>query len=283
MRIPGGRLAAETPLEAARLAAGAGWFLGPWAKRICRAGRTGDRVGLHRLERRWGSAVSRFLDIEWDMSGLEHLVPGRRTIVLPLHEGFADGLAVLRLGLDVRFVGREELSEWPTLDRYLHDTGQLLIDPGAGRTAYRQLLESGRATLDQGEALAIFPQGSILGVEVAFWQGAFRLAEALDAWIAPVVIAGSHRVWEYPYSPLVRFGQTVGVRVLPSIPPGEAVDAARALETEMKRVALDEMIAPARRFRPEVDGFWDGYRYEVDPAFPDLAARVAAHRELVSR
>lgn len=283
LRIPGGRLAAETPRAAARLAAGASWFLGPWARRICRAGRTGNRVGLHNLERRWGAAVSDFLGIEWDVSGLEHLVPGRRSIVLPLHEGFVDGLAVLRLGMDVKFVGRDELSEWPTLDRYLHDTGQVLIDPAAGRTAYRRLLESGRATLDQGEGLVVFPQGSILGIEVAFWQGAFRLAEALDAWIVPVVITGSHRVWEYPYSPQVRFGQTVSVRVLPPVPPREAVKTASTLETEMKRVALEDVVAPARRFRPEVDGYWDGYGYDIDPAFPELAAQVAAHRELPSR
>lgn len=281
--IPGGRLGAETPRDAVRLAAGAAWFLGPWARRICRAGRSGDRLTLHRLERRWGAAASDFLGIEWEVSGLEHLVPGRRSIVLPLHEGFVDGLAVLRLGMDVKFVGRDELSEWPTLDRYLHDTGQVLIDPGAGRTSYRRLLESGRSTLGQGEALVVFPQGSILGIEVAFWQGAFRLAEALGAWIIPVVITGSHRVWDYPYSPLVRFGQTVGVRVLPAVAPTEAVDAAPSLEREMKRIALEEVIAPARRFRPELDGFWDGYRYEIDAAFPDLVAQVAAHRELVSR
>ncbi|NNC91294.1 MAG: 1-acyl-sn-glycerol-3-phosphate acyltransferase [Acidimicrobiia bacterium] len=227
--------------------------------------------------------MSDFLGIEWDVSGLEHMVRGRRSIVLPLHEGFVDGLAVLRLGVDVKFVGRDELSEWPTLDRYLQDTGQLLIDPGAGRSAFRHLLQSGRGVLDNREALVIFPQGSILGIEMAFWQGAFRLAEALDAWIVPVVTAGSHRVWEYPYSPLVRFGQPVSIRVLPAVAPTEAVDAARTLETEMKRIALEELTAPARRFRPEVDGYWDDYRYEIDPAFPDLVAQVAAHREAVGR
>jgi len=145
------------------------------------------------------------------------------------------------------------------------------------------MLESGGAILDQGDALVVFPQGSILGVEVAFWPGAFQLAERLNAWVLPVVITGSHRVWEYPYSPLVRFGQPVSVRVLPPVPPGGAIEAAPALETEMKRVALEDAVAPARRFRPEVDGYWDGYRYEIDPAFPDLVAQVAAHREFVSR
>lgn len=283
IRLPGGRLAAQTRHEAVRLAAGAGWFLGPRARRLYRAGEAGDRPALHRLERRWAAGVSDFLGIDWDVAGLEHIPAGRRLIVLPLHEGFVDGPAVLRLGLDVRFVARDELSEWRTLGRYLGATGQLLVDPAAGRTAYRHLLTEGRATLDRGEALVVFPQGSILGIEVAFWPGAFQVAERLDAWLLPVVITGSHRVWEHPYTPLVRFGQPVSVRVLPAVPPSEARGSARAIESEMKRIALHHGTAPARRFRPEVDGYWDDYRYDIDPAFPELVAEVAAHRELVKR
>lgn len=282
LRIPGGRLAAETPGAAARLAAGAGWLLGPRAWRICQAGRSNNQGGVHRLERRWGAAVSAFLDIRWDVAGLEHAVPDRRFIVLPLHEGFADALGVLQLNLDVRFVARNELFEWPALGRYLRDTAQVLIDPGEARTAYRHLLRSGQDVLDRGEALVMFPQGSILGIEVAFWQGAFRLAQQLDAWVLPVVMTGSHRVWEHPYSPLVRFGQPMSMRVLPPVPPGEAVGAARTIEAEMKRMALDS-VAPPRRFRPEVDGYWDDYPYEIDPAFPELAIRVATHRESLSQ
>jgi hypothetical protein len=90
-------------------------------------------------------------------------------------------------------------------------------------------------------------------------------------------------VWEYPLSPLVRFDQPVSVRVLPPVPPNEAVAAALSLEAEMKRAALEEVLAPARRFRPETDGYWGGYPYEIDPTFRDLAAQVAAHRSLVSQ
>ena len=283
IRLPGGRLAAETSREAARLAAGAGWFLGPWARHLRRAGTAGDPSRLHDLERRWAGGVSDFLGIDWDVAGLEHVVRERRLIVLPLHEGFADGLAVLRLGLDARFVARDELFEWPTLGRYLTATDQVLIDSAAGPTAYRHLLRAGARVVEQGEALVVFPQGSILGVEVAFWRGAFHLAERLDAWVLPVVITGSHRVWEYPYSPLVRFGQRVSVRVLPAVPPGEAIERAGSVEAEMKQIALSDATEPARRFRPEVDSFWDDYSYAIDPAFPELAATVAAHRESLNR
>lgn len=281
--IPGGRLAAESPAKHVRLALGAGWFLGPWGRRLSRAGRRNDPGRVHLLERRWAAGVSRFLDIRWDVAGLEHLTGRRRSILLPLHEGLVDVVALFRLGLDLRFVARDELLDWTTLGRYLRDTDQVLIDPEQGRRAFRQLLERGSRVLDAGEALVIFPQGSILGVEVAFRQGAFQLAERVGAWIVPVVITGSHRVWEYPYSPLVRFGQRISVRVLPPVPPHEAGNRARAVEREMKQVALEPSLAPARRFRPEIDGFWDDYRFEIDPAFPDLSATVASHRESLDR
>ena len=223
--------------------------------------------------------MAQFLRLEIASSGLERVLPGRPYLVLPLHEGFADVLALMKLGLDLRFVARDELFEWPTLGRYLRDTGQILIEAGAVRSSYRRLLTEGRAALAAGESLVIFPQGSILGIEVAFWPGAFDVAEKLDAWILPVVLTGSHRVWEYPYSPLVRFNQQMSMTILPPIPPGEAVAAAVELESEMKRIALGPGMAPARRFRPEVDGYWDDYAYEIDSTFPELANQVARHRE----
>jgi len=43
-------------------------------------------------------------------------------------------------------------------------------------------------------------------------------------------------------------------------------------------MALDPSNAPARRFVPERDGWWDEYRYEIDPDFPELAAQLAERR-----
>ena len=35
---------------------------------------------------------------------------------------------------------------------------------------------------------------------------------------------------------------------------------------------------PPRHFDPNRDGYWDGYRYEIDAAFADLGQRIASHR-----
>jgi 1-acyl-sn-glycerol-3-phosphate acyltransferase len=92
-----------------------------------------------------------------------------------------------------------------------------------------------------------------------------------------VVLTGSHRVWEYPYSPLVRYGQTMTMQVLKPINASQLADRAGELESEMKQLALASSVSP-RHFDPEVDGYWDDYDYEIDPDFPQVAELVARHR-----
>lgn len=90
-------------------------------------------------------------------------------------------------------------------------------------------------------------------------------------------------MWEHPYSPVVRFDQKMTMHVLEPIAAADFDAAtARRLERRMKRLALQDLEAPARRYVPERDGWWDAYGYEIDPDFEDLAVRVAAHRRLLA-
>jgi 1-acyl-sn-glycerol-3-phosphate acyltransferase len=132
--------------------------------------------------------------------------------------------------------------------------------------------------------MVIFPQGGILGIEAEFARGAFALARTLRRPILPVALTGSHRVWEHPYSPRLRLGERVSLRVLPPIPLQRVLatpedDLRRELQRTLKAEALEGRMALPRRFVPERDGFWDGYAYRIDPAFPELAAQVRRHRE----
>ncbi|HZJ47619.1 MAG TPA: hypothetical protein VFD97_01125 [Acidimicrobiia bacterium] len=80
------------------------------------------------------------LDMRLDVSGLEHIEPGRVYVVAPLHEGFADAVALMRLPLDLRFVATQELSEWRVPGRHLRSTGQVVVRAESSRTAYRDML-----------------------------------------------------------------------------------------------------------------------------------------------
>lgn len=238
-----------------------------------------NRKLVHVLERLWTGAAARLLRIRLDIEGVEHIEPGRRYVVVSLHEGLADAIALIHLGLPLRFLVRDELFEWPALGRYLHATDQLIVAENPTRSSLRALYRDIQKTLASGDSLAVFAQGSVLGVEVAFRDGAFLVARRFGVPVLPVVITGSHRVWEHPYSATVRLDQEISVRVMSPVSPDELdAETARDLERRMKRLALDPSTAPARRFEPSRDGWWDDYRYEIDPDFPVLAGRLARRR-----
>lgn len=277
----------EGPAVYARTLAHAGTWLGlaPLAARIL--ARLGARQALRRLESRWAAGVRRALDIRLTLDGTENIAPGETYIVTPLHEGLADAVALFHLPLSLRFVVRDELRSWRWLGPLLHETGQLWICPERGVGSYRGLLRAAREVIAAGESLVVFPQGTILGIETDFHAGAFHLARALDRPILPVALTGSHRVWEHPYTPRVRYGQPVGLRVLSPVPVNEVRRTAPEMlrvrvRDRLKCAALDGTIAEPRRFQPERDGYWDGYAYAIDPRFAELAADVARHRATVA-
>lgn len=220
----------------------------------------------------------RRLRIDLQITGLD-LVGSGPYVVAPLHEGFADVPALLHLGLSLRFVARGELADWPLLGRPLRSTGQILVEPERRLEAARLMLRGGREAVATSQSVVVFPQGALLGIETRFQGGADWLAGALDLPILPVVLAGSHRVWEWPFSPIVRYGEPMSMEVLPPVAPGELT----SLAPTMRARALSNPHAPVRRFAPARDGYWDGYAYEIDPVFGELAADVARHRDAVRK
>jgi len=273
----GTRVTAADPLTWLRLTGAGAVLFGPGRAALLSAARNGNRRRLHAMERRWASAARRALDIRIDKAGFEHVDPTRQYVVTPLHEGFADVLCLLQLPLDLSFAARDDLFEWRILGPYLEASGQARIPTQEGAAAYRSMYRGAERAFAADESFVVFPQGTILGIEAAFQPGAFRIAQRLGAPVLPVVITGTHRVWEHPYSPTVRTGVEVTIEVLAPIPPDQVAEAAPGLERDMKQRALSSPNSP-RRFDPDRDGWWDDYPYEIDPSFPDLADRVAEHR-----
>ncbi len=275
--LPGGRMSVEHRTLLPRAAIAAARLLGPAARHVVSAGRRADCSTLHHRERRWARHVVSALRIDLTIRGLEHIEPDTRYVIAPLHEAFADPVALLHLPLNLTWMARAELAEWRTLGRYLEGTDQLIVDPEHGD--FRDLVHKSSGVFERGDNLVVFPQGSILGIELAFKPGAFWLAERLDRPILPVVLTGGHRVWEHPFSPLLRFGQSVEMDVLDPIPPSEARAEMASIEARMRALAMNPERVQPRRYDPLRDGFWDGYDFEISPSFPALAAQIAAHRE----
>ena len=242
-------------------------LLGPGLATVFQAAASGHRGRLHDAERAWASDVVAALEIDISVSGLDRIDDITQYIVAPLHEGFADVLALLHLPLDLNWVIRDELLELPYFGDYLRTAGHIAVEPESSRTALRTIFREAANTVASGESLVVFPQGSLLGLEIAFRPGAFALAKRIGRPILPVVLTGSHRVWEYPFHRTLRHGQSIRMEILDPVAPADAMAEMRELERDMKRRALAVVEAPARRYNPERDGRWPGYSFELDPNF----------------
>lgn len=274
--MPGGRIATGRLHEVPRTAVLAAWLAGPASLPLRRSVRT-DNPALRTAElRKFAARTLRAFRADLRVTGLDRFDPAIAYIVVPLHESLLDPLVVLRLVPSV-FAMRSEFYGWRFAGPILRRAGQITVDPEHGPAGYRRLLAEAPRHLAAGTSVTVFAQGSVLGVEVAFSPAAFRLAEHTGAAVLPVVISGSHRAWDYPFSPRIRYGEAIGVEILEPIPANEAVASVRTVERRMKRLAL-RSTPPARRYVPERDGWWDGYRFAIDPDFPELASAVARHR-----
>jgi 1-acyl-sn-glycerol-3-phosphate acyltransferase len=260
---------------------GGAYLFGPAHRHLMRATGLSDRQKLHQAEKRWARVTAAALGLTIETSGLHHIDPDRSYVVLPLHEGFADLLAIQRLPLAMVYAAAEELFEWEHLGPYLHASAQPNVSRTNGPQAYRTLLRAGNAATARGESLVVFPQGTVLGIEAAFTGGGFRAAQHLGIPILPVVLTGASTVWDYPFSAQLHFGRTIRMEVLAPVPAHLAVALAVELETEMKDRALSASPGP-RRYVPQRDGWWDDYRFEIDPRFSELKRRVEQHRESIT-
>jgi len=246
-------------------------LLGPDLASVLQAATSGSRRKLHTAERAWAASVVAALDIDISVVGMDRVDPDGQYVVAPLHEGFADVLALLELPLDLNWVIRDELLELPYFGDYLRMAGHIAVEPESPRAALRTMYEQVGVTIADGESLVVFPQGSLLGVDIAFRAGVFRLAERTGLPVLPVVLTGSHLVWEYPFQRTLRHGQSIRMEILEPIDPTLAMADMRELERDMKQRALAVTTAPARRYVPERDGTWDGYSFALDPDFAPTA------------
>ncbi len=222
-----------------------------------------DRKQLIQAEGAWARATLDAIGVEIEVTGLDEIDSDGQYIVAPLHEGFADVLALQQLPLDLGWVIRDELLDLPFFGEYLRRAGHIAVSPESPRSAMRTVLAEAPTLLARGASLVVFPQGSLLGLEVRFQRGAFQLAKRFDLPLLPIVLTGSHCVWDYPFDRTLHRGQKICMEVLSPVPPGAAVAAADALENDMKRRALAVTDAPARRYVPERDGPWEGYSFEL--------------------
>lgn len=150
-----------------------------------------------RQGRRVIAVVSRLL---LGVCGCRPRVEGRDPATLPSpavlvanHASFLDVLLLLAvLPPTVRFGAKARLTRYPILGTILRRSGYVLVQRGT-----RESAAALAATIDAGESLFIFPEGTFVrapGV-MPFRLGAFQVAMEKGVPVVPIALRGTRMVW----------------------------------------------------------------------------------------
>jgi len=181
------------------------------------------------------------------IEGIEHVPRDGGVLIISNHLHNADPLLIaIACPRPVHFMAKRELMTVPIIGRIIRMGGTFPIDRGrADRVAIRRA----EATVDQGIALGMFPEGTrsrSRQIERAL-PGAGMIALRGNAPIVPVAVTGSERL---PFNGSKGGGRAArrlsqsGVRIvfgepfrLPSHIDGKRTRADQAVELAMRRVA----------------------------------------------
>ncbi len=193
----------------------------------------------------------RVLGLQVTVTGAEH-VPERGPAVLAAnHSSFLDfafmGLAGHRSGRLVRFLARHDVWEHRVAGPLMRSMRHIPVDRAAPAAA----LLAGRAALDRGEVLGVFPEA---GVSTSFtvrpmMPGAVALAAGTQAPLIPMAIWGPQRILTVGH----RFDVTRGrpVRLLIGAPIPVRADLDVRDQTVALGGRLAELLERAQRTHPD--------------------------------
>ena len=131
------------------------------------------------------------------------LIPRNGPVILAAnHRSYLDPVVLtavgMRRGRKLRYLGKKEVFDAPVVGQGMKLLGQIRVDRGSGDAAP---LQHAIDALHRGEAIGIFPQGTIpRGRE--FYEprlqartGVARLAAESEAPVVPVALWGTEKVW----------------------------------------------------------------------------------------
>ena len=125
-----------------------------------------------------------------DVVGVDHLPLTGPAVIAPNHDSVLDGIVLGAVSpRALRFLAKAELWRSRLLAWVLDGLGAIGIKRGCGD---QLALARMRQALEEGQAVAIFPQGAISGDRV-WHRGAARLALVTGAPLVPVRLFGTAR------------------------------------------------------------------------------------------
>ena len=155
-----------------------------------------NRAVCHHVSRFWSKMIYRLCP--WwrvEVSGQEHIVPGRPYVVVSNHQAMLDIPLLYVLPFNFKWVSKREVYKIPIFGWVLWMHGDVAIERG-GTASTKAMFEKCEAYLDRGVSVVMFPEGTRTpdGQIGRFHKGAFTLAKALGVDILPICIHGLYDV-----------------------------------------------------------------------------------------
>jgi putative phosphoserine phosphatase/1-acylglycerol-3-phosphate O-acyltransferase len=134
--------------------------------------------------------------------GLQLIPKSGPVIVAANHRSYLDPIVLtavgMRRGRKLRYLGKKEVFDAPVIGQGMKLLGQIEVDRGSGDSTPLQLAVD---ALRRGEAIGIFPQGTIprgdrfFDPELRARTGVARLAVEADVPVVPVALWDTEKIW----------------------------------------------------------------------------------------
>jgi 1-acyl-sn-glycerol-3-phosphate acyltransferase len=138
------------------------------------------------------NAVAALMDVT--VEGAQYIDAGRSHVVVANHQSQLDILVIYGwLGIDFRWVMKQELRKVPVLGVCCEKLGHIFIDR-SDRASAIAAIEKAKRDIPEGTSIFFFPEGtrSRDGNMLPFKKGAFRMAVEFQMPILPVSITGTY-------------------------------------------------------------------------------------------
>jgi putative phosphoserine phosphatase/1-acylglycerol-3-phosphate O-acyltransferase len=196
---------------------------------------------------------------KFHLSGIEHIPDSGPAIIVGNHRSYFDPMAIAmtigRTNRTVRFLGKKEVFDAPVVGQLASAMGGIRVDRGTGSDAP---LQAAAEALEQGDLVALMPQGTIprgrsfYDPDLKGRWGAARLAAMTKAPVIPIGLWGTEKVW--PRS--ARLPNVLNIATPPdvTVTVGAAVKLAyRSADADTKKImkAIMGLLPPESRDRHE--------------------------------
>lgn len=169
--------------------------------------------------------------IKWRVKGTDNLDLSHAAIILPNHQSTWETMYLLMSMPPMSFVIKKELLNIPFFGWGMAKSRPIAIDRSAGSTAVEQINVNGKARLDEGNWVCIFPEGTRVPPKqkMRFKSGGALLAVHSGYPVYPI----AHNAGEcWPKQGFIKTPGTITLSIGPKIEVAdkEAADVMKAVE-----------------------------------------------------